>query len=421
MSSPQPAAAPAPQASGAARQAASQAQQPGSPAGQSSLASRPAPATQSPQPAQSGQTRPQRSTSPGRLRLARGLATAAALLTGVVATGTFDTSGINATPNVVAAQWQAAERAGTELAAAELTVARTVAQASAGGSEDAAGTSAAAKEFTDRLDVAAEEHARSGAGTSAGLVGLAVAGDRTVRSAADAPKEAAEAYADLHVRTVDALSVTDTTAQERAHALKTGSRSLLTSLVGGVATLLLVAIMVWLALLTRRIVNVPLLLATAITAGLTQLSLNPGALPVDLDGQVAARSATTHALQEVRLARAAQYAQTFGRGTADDEVADATSALRAHGDPQLERAWTDVYQAQQDLASADGADARLAAVEGAQEQFTTVEDGLSDRLAAVDVTTGRFATITAGLALVLGLVAAGAAWTGLTRRIRDYR
>lgn len=430
MSSPQPAAAPAPQASGAA-------QQKPAPAQRSGTAAAPAPSAQTApasQPAQAGQNRPQRSTSPGRLRLARGLATAAALLTGVVATGTIGTSGFNSTPNVVAAQWQAAERAGTELAAADLEVARTVAQAA--GSGDATGqaggdtgsakdtgadTGTAADAFAGRLDVAAEELSRTGVTTSAGTVGIAVAGDRAVRAAGQDPDAAAQAYRVLHERTGQALDVTGATAQERAHALTTGSRSLLTSLVGGLATLLLVGIMVWLALLTRRIINVPLLLATAITAGLTQLSFNPGALPVDLDGQVASRSASTDALQDVRLARAAQYAQVFGQGTADDEVSAATSALRQHDDRQLESAWAQVYQAQQALGSADGAAARLEAVEGVQEQFATVESGLSDQLRSVDLTTGRFATITAGLALVLGLVAAGAAWAGLTRRIRDYR
>lgn len=437
MSSPQPAAAPqsrgasqhaaAPsqQASAPAAQPASPAQQSGSPAPQAAQAGQggqPAQAAQGGQPAQTGRARPQRSTSPGRLRLARGLATAAALLTGVVATGTFDTSGVNATPNVVAAQWQSAERAGTELAAAELEVARTVAHASAGG--DAAGeidVDTSADAFAGQVGVAAEELSRTGTSTSAGVVGIAISGERAVRAAAQDPDAAAQAYQELHDQAGQALDVTDATAEDRAHALKTGSRSLLTSIVGGLATLLLVGVMVWLALLTRRIVNVPLLLATAITAGLTYVSLNPSALPLDLDGQVSARSASADALQEVRVARAAQYAQVFGQGTADDEVVAATRALRQHGDRQLEAAWAQVYEAQQGLATADGATTRLEAVEEVQEQFEAVEGGLVEHLSSVDLTTGRFASVTAGLALVLGLVAAGAAWTGLTRRIRDYR
>ncbi|RIK16223.1 MAG: hypothetical protein DCC50_05625, partial [Acidobacteria bacterium] len=375
--------------------------------------------TQAPAPAPAQQTQ-QRSSSPARLRLARGLATAAALLTGVVATGTFDTSGVNATPNVVAAQWQAAEQSGAELAAAELEVARTVAQGAAG---DAASVDvgAAGDAFADRLGIAADRLSRSGVSTSAGVVDLAVRGDRAVRAAADDPEAAATAYQQLSEGTRSALEVTDTVAQERAQALKTGSRSVLTSVVGSLATLLLLGVMVWLALLTRRIVNVPLLVATAITFGLTYVSLNPSALPLDLDGQVTTRSAAAEALQDVRVARAAQYAQVIGQGSADDAVVAATDALRQVRDRGLSEQWAQLYRAQQDVASADGAAARLAAVEGAQEQFEAVEGALADRVGSDNLSLGRNASITAGLALVLGLVAAGAAWTGLTRRLRDYR
>ncbi|AXH95700.1 hypothetical protein [Ornithinimicrobium avium] len=411
---PQQAAAPATQQQAAAP--ATQ-QQAAAPATQQQAA---APATQQ-QGTTAARGASQRSSSPARLRLARGLATAAALLTGVVATGTFDTSGINATPNVVAAQWQAAEQAGTQVAAADLELARTVARASAGDGVGSVDTAASADQLSAHLAGAAEELSRTGVTTSAGIVDLAVDGDRAVRAAAKDPKAAARAYQEMAEPTRTALDVTDEVARDRAQALKTGSRSMLTSLVGGLATLLLVGVMVWLALLTRRIVNVPLLLATAITAGLTYVSLNPAALPLDLDEQVTTRSATAQALQEVRVARAAQYAQVMDQGTADEAVTAATAALRVVGDRTLTEQWAQVYGAQQDLTKTDGSAERLAAVEAVQEQFTAVEGRLNEQVSSTDLTMGRWASVTAGLALVLGLVAAAAAWTGLTRRLRDYR
>ncbi|GAA5161503.1 hypothetical protein [Ornithinimicrobium tianjinense] len=376
----------------------------------------PAPASAPLPAAQPSPATAQRSSTPSRLRLARGLATAAALLTGVVATGTFDTDGVNATPNVVAAQWEAAERAGTQVAAADLEVARTVAEAVAGLEADEAPTT-----FPDLVLAAADDHSHTGVTTSAGLTDLAITGDRAIRSAAADPDAATQQYVELQDLTNRALTVTDTVAADRADALMTGSRSVLTSVVGGVSTLLLLGLLVWLALVTRRILNVPLLVATAITGGLTYVSLNPAALPVQYDQRIESTVAAADALQEVRQTRSAQYAQVMGLGAADEAV-DATAETVEDLDmPAVEAQWAQVAAGQAELSSADGAEAQLAAIEQTQEQFARVEQSLSEHVTTVDVALGRSASITSGLALVLGIVAAAAAWTGLTRRLRDYR
>lgn len=360
-------------------------------------------------------------STPSRLRLARGLATAAALLTGVAATGTFDTSGVNATPNVVAAQWEASERAGTEIAASRLAVAQGAAESAAFVSESDRLSDPAA--FPEHLGDAADWLTRSGADSSGGLVDVALAG-QTVLEASDAGS-AATAYQEVVDHTDATLATTGALSDEHAQDLRTGSRSALTAVVGGLATLLLGGLLVWLALLTRRILNVPLLVATAITAGLTYVSLNPSALPLDIDQRVDNASQASQALQDVRLARAAQYAQVLGVGDSTEAVEQATSSLTILGEREVSDDWRAVFEGQEDLAAASSPTSGIAAVTATQEDFAQAEATLTqlveERLGSSVGDVGRPALITSGLALVLGLVAAGFAWTGLTQRLRDYR
>lgn len=362
-----------------------------------------------------------RTSSPARLRIARTLATAAALLTGVVATGSFDTSGVNAPPNVIAAQWEAAERAGNDTAAAQLEVARTVAEATAAVPEDQ--RSSDPTTFRSDVGSAAEWLAGSGVATSGSLVDLALAGQDAMAAAA-AGEDAVALYEGASSAATTAIEVSDAVAEERATDLATGSRSTLTAVVGGLATLLLVGLLVWLALLTRRIVNVPLLIATAITAGLTYVSLDPSALPVNFDQQVEAGSLTAQALEEVRLARVAQYEHTLGLGTAADAVDRATESVTALGDTDLSAEWRTVADAQQELEAA-GEGGGIEAVLASQQGFRAAEDALADladtRLGGSVGSVGRPALVTSGLALLLGIVAAGLAWAGVTQRLRDYR
>lgn len=360
-------------------------------------------------------------STPARLRLARGLATAAALLTGVVATGTFDTSGVNPTPNVIAAQWEAGERAGTEVAASRLEVARSVAETAAEVPQDQRGADPGA--FRTHLGEAEELIARSGSPTSGSLVEVALAG----QAAIDAPdgEAAGTAYQEVVGLTDTALSATDEVAAGHALDLRTGSRSALTAVVGGLATVVLGAMLVWLALLTRRIVNVPLLVATAITAGLTYVSLNPSALPLDIDQRVDDASRATQALQDVRLARAEQYAQAADLGAGREAVQQATRSLTSLGNRSASDDWRQVFEGQADLDAAAGPGEALAALAQTQESYESAESTLvalvDTRLSGSVGDVGGPALVTSGLALVLGLVAAGFAWTGLTQRLKDYR
>lgn len=362
-----------------------------------------------------------RRSTPSLLRLARGLATAAALLTGVAATGTFDTSGVNSTPNVIAAHWEASERAGTQVAAARLAVAQGAAESAASVPEADRLFDPAV--FPERLGEAADWLARSGADSAGGLTDVALAGQAAL--GATDQESAASAYQEVADLTDSTLRTTQALSGDHAQDLRTGSRSGLTAVVGGLATLLLGGLLVWLALLTRRIVNVPLLIATAITAGLTYVSLNPSALPLDIDQRVDAAGHASHALQDVRLARAAQYGQVLGLGDGQEAVEQATGSLTVLGDRGVSDDWRAVHDGQDELDAAASASAGLSALTATQEDFAQAETRLTalvdDRLGGSVGDVGRPALITSGLALVLGVVAAGLAWTGLTQRLRDYR
>ncbi|MGD8200700.1 hypothetical protein ACQE98_08560 [Ornithinimicrobium sp. W1679] len=440
MSTPSPTAPGAGASSAASTTRPQPAQGPG--AQQAQGAQRPAPGKGAqPQPAPTTSTpgRPTSST-PRLLRVARGVTAAAALLTGVVATGTFDTGGVNSTPNVIAAQWTAAERTGVDLAEAEL---RTTEQAAA----RATGTELpAASETTatpvEALRAAAGAHARSGgeAGRSsetasqiaeaAVLVGQTQVATASGESATDGATGVAPAVSEdlTDARTLlrAATDSSDATATTHAEDLATGSRSVLTGVVGTLATLLMLGVLVWLALRTRRIVNVPLLVATVMTGWLAYVSLNPSAVPVSVDGQVGGTAEVASALQEVRQARAAQYAPVLGTpDTYGTDGTEATRALATLDDRELADTWQQVDAAQEDVAAAADPAAAAEVLAGTQEAWAGLEAELTERLdgrlAAATSRVGLPAVISSGLALLLGLAAAALAWAGITQRLKDYR
>ena len=143
---------------------------------------------------------------------------------------------------------------------------------------------------------------------------------------------------------IHATAAAEDVAAQHATDLQTGSRSTLTATVGLVSTALLGAILVWLALRTRRIINVPLLVATAITGWLTYVSLNPGALPLDIDQRVDTAGAASQALQDVRLARAAQYGQVLGAADSRDAVEQATRSVTGVGERSISDDWRVVFE-----------------------------------------------------------------------------
>lgn len=367
----------------------------------------------------------QRSSTPRLLRVARTAATAAALLTGVVATGTFDTSGLNSTPNVIANHWVAAEEARVEIAEADLVAARAVAEAVAGESTDA--------DIETPLTAAADAHARSGgdagrAGQVAGdLVRVGLLTGEALATAPDDAEAATTTYASASALARTAADTAQQVAAQHATDLQTGSRSMLTALVGLFSTALLGGILVWLALRTRRIINVPLLVAAAITGWLSYVSVNPSALPLDIDRRVDQVATAATALQEVREARQAEYATVLGLDDADLETAGmvAGDAVFQSGSRDAEAAWTQVVDGHEAVLAADGPAAALEAVRATETSFAQAEAALQElldnRLAPATSSIGTPAAITSGVALLLGLVAAVAAWTGLTQRLKDYR
>ncbi|ANS78317.1 putative secreted protein [Serinicoccus hydrothermalis] len=402
---------PGPASSPASPQAAASPQTTTAASPQSAAAQQTAPAG-APAPAAPRQTRGAGagdgvSRTPRLLRLARGAAAAAALLTGVVATGTFSTDGINSTPNVIADQWAAAEQAGVDMAQADLLAAERVI------GEDPADAQAL-EAYDEVLRAVGSDLSRmaDGSGQAAGDWSTFVTGVERA-GAADAP---GQAYADASRSARDATARVDDVAAQHAQDLLTGSRSMLTTVVGTLGVLVLLGVMVWLALRTRRILNVPLALATVITGGLAWLSVNPTALPLNYDMHVEETQASTTALQQVFQARQAQLAAAAGIDTDWETQADATTdAVEALGDADLEDDWQQV----RDAGVGDGA------VQDSADAYDRVTESLSaqvsDDLSNVDPDVSSPAVLTAAGALLLGLLGAGLAWAGVTQRLRDYR
>lgn len=377
-----------------------------------------------PSPAPSGQTRA--SSTPRRLRWARGAAAAAALLTGIVATGTFGASGVNATPNVIAQQWVAAEEAGVEIAHADLLAAQRVAAEGTEGTEGTEDPEVRAT-YDETVRTVGEDLTRVAApvGSDASAAARAarpwsefVIGVERAAATSDA-----NAYGTASETAQEAATVSDELAGQHAYALRTGSRSAVTAVVGTAATAIMAYVLIWLALRTRRIVNVPLLIATGITAGLTYISLNPSALPVDYDQRIGEATATATALEDVYQARQAQHAVVLGLADRlDDTAGQAQDSVDALGVTSLSGWWDEVDQARE---AQDGGAVSEETLASSQDSFDSLETELRERLdgqlegsaAAV----GRPAAITSGVALLLGLAAAALAWTGLSQRLRDYR
>lgn len=339
------------------------------------------------------------------------VAAAAVLLTGVAATGALSSSGISATPNVIASQWAAAEQAGVEIAHADVqAAARMAPDAAQEGLEEYDSTVASASRHLSRMD---DRGGEAGTQWSTFVVGV----ERAVATAGEDGSAAGQAYTQASGSARAATATTDQIATARADDLLSGGRSALTITVGTVATLALGGILVFLALRTRRILNIPLLLATMITAGLTYVSINPSAVPISADSQVESTVAYAGALQSVYQARQAQVAQAFSDGENwQGEAAAATEALDEVDDNE---------ELLQEWAQVSAVAGEPAMVQSTQENFDRVEEelsaGLEDQLGRLGVEVSGPAILTSGGALLLGLGGAWLAWSGLSRRLQDYR
>lgn len=102
------------------------------------------------------------------------------------------------------------------------------------------------------------------------------------------------------------------------------------------------------------------------------------------------------------------------------------NAVDELADPVVSEAWESINTAQRQVA--DGGltgDAAAELLAPTQEAFETAEtrlrDRLDTRLSEAGPQVSRPAGITSGAALLLGLVGAVFAWTGLSGRLKEYR
>ena len=373
-------------------------------------------------------------STPRLLRVARATAAGAALLTGIVATGTFDTSGVNATPPVIAEQWVAAERASVAMSQVDLLGTQRVADALTEGSAQddlaqdfntsalaaARGMAGSAPHTAASGDSTVAEMAR---GSSLALTGM----ERAVAAAANGDENDARALLEeARSASYAAASGASTVGRNHAQDLNAGTRSGLVGVLGALTTLLLGGICVWLAVRTRRIINIPLTVATVITLGLAFVSLNPDTLSFSFEERTTAVHSESSALNRLYQARADQYALAMGaEANFTDTSSAVSSALNRVGDRRYTDAWREIYDQHEQVVAAGSLEASLSVLASSDAQFQgltaalnqEIEQQLEDARSSV----GTPAAITSGVALLLGLIAAALAWTGLSQRVRDYR
>jgi hypothetical protein len=247
-------------------------------------------------------------------------------------------------------------------------------------------------------------------------------------------------------------SVADTDAQRVDDAFADASRSLVYLLAAGVVVLgALLAVQVWLARRTRRILNVPLTAGT----GTVLVALVLGAI-VMLTSQSAANTvrdthyAATKALAQARIAafdaKANESLTLVYRGTGQafetawqKQFGAATQNLAVAGragvaDPgtaDLE-AWGDVHRAIRTSDDAGDWDKAVARATGTGQQDSptvfakfadTSRTAVDTESAAVREGLGSntLLVVLGWLTLGLGLVAAVLAWRGIAQRLEEYR
>lgn len=376
------------------------------------------------------------SRMPRDLRRLRNVTALACVATGLAATGYLGLGGIEGGPAALADHVADAGRAGTEVArsglqGAEVLLAET-------GGEDT-GAPLDSLDSTRSGAATALAAAAGGTGADAALreaggsyVAYVASLERARAQAADDPEaataSAVQAQTVLDEQVLAPLEASGASAVDRVGGTRGG---ILAANVGIVSTLLLLGGSVWLARKTHRVVNPGLAGATVITGAITALALNPGSLPGDATEAVNAAwqdQTTVSRLYEARtldttLALPGAEAETL-QARWDETVTELGSGL-ADAPTEEQNAWQAYLEAHEQLVAAEdgagraealtaGDDAMASLLEWAQSRTDAAYTGLQD-----DV--GRPAVITSGASLVLGLVAAGLAWSGINRRLRDYR
>lgn len=391
-------------------------------------------AGQSPTPAQQRQApvaRPTGTTS----RTARGLrrlrvaAALACLATGLAATGYLGTSGYQGSAETLAQQLTDIGEAHTEVGRTQVAAAASV----AGRDADFAAVAGEAAVALSRADEAGAAGVDTGLPEAGRAYTDYVVAVTRAEEQAQADAEAAgaaygQAQAVLDRQVLDPLATAMSASADR---LEGRGRSDLTAYVGVAATLVLLAGCVWLARRTHRVVNPGLAGATLITAGITVLAVNPASLPGSAGETLESLRQQQHVVAALQDARTADLAATVP--AVDDatvqrqwDMAVEVIAVQALGWPlEQQQAWEDYATAHEALAAAEGAEARQDALDDGEAAMAPLLEWAEDEAAAghaqLRAQVGRPAVVTSGVAALLGLVAAALAWTGIGRRLRDYR
>ncbi len=436
----QPAAAPAPRATGTtgtttASAAGTSATTGTTSAGEPSSAASSArgPWSTAGRPATSGQggvPETKGSTTPRTLRRWRAATTAACVFTGAVAAGLIDTTG-GVAPGSPADQIAHVAEARGRLEAADAEAAGALAQARLGAPpQDRAIFDQKTQEATGLLTRAAgagEAEALTGVNTA--VTGYARQVERAYAQVGTNPTAAAATYRaasdTLHGQTIPALAQVAVRAEDRLNRKPTGGGSPWGILVGGATLALLLGGSAVLARRTHRLVNPGLAGATLLVAGVTLAPLTSSIPALDLSRANELIGART----EAYAARRAEALRFLPGGTAATQdsawTRDSVNVERVLRSLSLQNsaagtAWAtydDRHTALVDATTpATQASGLAAAVTAGRAATEALDDEVDSAIQETDL--GGFQDI---LALLGSLAAAVLAWAGFSRRIQEYR
>lgn len=213
---------------------------------------------------------------------------------------------------------------------------------------------------------------------------------------------------------------------------RAGGRALVI-LVGGLSTVALVLTSAWLARKTHRIVNPGLALATLLTLGVTAMATVPGISFGD-SPEVSVRQATrvgqlSEQLYQLRRTELSSVLPGGDPAAAQREWQERSGQITGNArtmGSEFTAAWR-AYTTQHAplVDTRSPVTERVAALTASTEAFSNVLSvtRTAQAVAARGLTNsvGDPAYLESGTALVAGLVAAGAAWVGIGRRLREYR
>lgn len=343
--------------------------------------------------------------TPRLLRVLRTTTAAAAIATGLLASGAVAGSSSDALQD-----WADAERSVVHMAEADLLAGERVADrdTSVGTQEafaDAAGEVRLVAHYSREPDV-----------TTTWSEALLTAERAATQAAASSP-DAATTYRAAHERADEAVRQADDIASRRAEDLSSGPEAVIARVVGGATLALFIVTLVVIALRTRRVINIPLVGGTLLVALILSGGI-PGLTSAPSENVDRARE-LSESLQSVHQARAAIVTTElgldsgwssndarFGRAWISEQLRDDWSTLANSAESAVSG------QVSADTAKTDSTEAyqRLSRTLGTQLDTT-----LSDSRGSAATTFG------AGLTMALGAAAGVLAWWGIGQRLREYR